>query len=770
MADISLVVEVKQKGVVNAVKGTKALEGNVKLLSDSFKKGDLSQRQYYKGISQLAQAANKSESELRKYANELRKIEKASANAKVAAKAEATAVKAYAQARREATEANARFNAKAKEATAVAKANALEEERLKNKFVEGYTAMNIYTKELNDLAAARKGDLITTDQQKAAVAELNAQMEAGTGVFANAATGMQIVGKGANRTGVLAQQAGYQFGDFAVQVQSGTNPMIAFGQQATQLIGTFSMLAKSTKAIVAFSALGVIVPVITAIAGAFMRTAKGADEASNSVETLEDKIKSLDSTVQDWLTTRRAASMGITVQELLGTQNVQDAQKAVDDARTALNNLLAQTPQNNAGGFSPRAGVEVRLADDLADLFEKQADAKQKLLDAERLLADLERKNAVERFSNFREEAYELSRQLQLQQDIAKFGSDSAQVRATELKNSIDSYNRQIQAQVRSNDLTQTQADILIKLNSELLTSQDSYDTMVRNQEILKEGAQGFLSIWTSITSKIKEAVAAMPTMEPSVAGGRGVSPGATAEGINRYNFAAQLASLETDGKTTSAASGSTGGSASTLSTAAADSLRTYKEALKEVMALEAERTALVEPMARAFTDGFTSMVDGTMKVKDAFKAMALDIVKHLWKIFVVEQMVNSITGAFGIGGGSGMTSIPRNNPLAGLSGAQMLPSFAGGGYTGDGSRSGGMDGQGGYLAMLHPRETVVDHTKNQPTGDTINVVQNFNFQANGDDSVKKLIAQAAPKIAQMTKSSLLDDRRRGGATKAAFG
>jgi hypothetical protein len=47
---------------------------------------------------------------------------------------------------------------------------------------------------------------------------------------------------------------------------------------------------------------------------------------------------------------------------------------------------------------------------------------------------------------------------------------------------------------------------------------------------------------------------------------------------------------------------------------------------------------------------------------------------------------------------------------------------------------------------------------------------QNFNFQANGDDSVKKLIQQAAPQIAQMTKSSMLNDRRRGGQTKAAFG
>jgi hypothetical protein len=37
---------------------------------------------------------------------------------------------------------------------------------------------------------------------------------------------------------------------------------------------------------------------------------------------------------------------------------------------------------------------------------------------------------------------------------------------------------------------------------------------------------------------------------------------------------------------------------------------------------------------------------------------------------------------------------------------------FEGGGYTGDGSRAGGMDGKGGFLAMMHPQETVIDHTK----------------------------------------------------------
>ena len=40
------------------------------------------------------------------------------------------------------------------------------------------------------------------------------------------------------------------------------------------------------------------------------------------------------------------------------------------------------------------------------------------------------------------------------------------------------------------------------------------------------------------------------------------------------------------------------------------------------------------------------------------------------------------------------------------------IPSFEGGGPTGSGSRSGGVDGRGGFLSILHPDETVIDHTR----------------------------------------------------------
>lgn len=50
------------------------------------------------------------------------------------------------------------------------------------------------------------------------------------------------------------------------------------------------------------------------------------------------------------------------------------------------------------------------------------------------------------------------------------------------------------------------------------------------------------------------------------------------------------------------------------------------------------------------------------------------------------------------------------------------LASFDGGGYTWDGPRTGGLDGKGGQLAMLHPQETVVDHTKGQSLGSSVTV------------------------------------------------
>lgn len=57
-------------------------------------------------------------------------------------------------------------------------------------------------------------------------------------------------------------------------------------------------------------------------------------------------------------------------------------------------------------------------------------------------------------------------------------------------------------------------------------------------------------------------------------------------------------------------------------------------------------------------------------------------------------------------------------------------PSFLGGGYTGTGSRTGGLDGRGGFMAMVHPDEKVVD-LKKEGAGMVVNIYNNAGVEVN---------------------------------------
>ena len=69
----------------------------------------------------------------------------------------------------------------------------------------------------------------------------------------------------------------------------------------------------------------------------------------------------------------------------------------------------------------------------------------------------------------------------------------------------------------------------------------------------------------------------------------------------------------------------------------------------------------------------------------------------------------------------SGMVKAMGYASAAAIAG-QAIGSFEGGGFTGMGSRTGGVDGKGGFAAILHPNETVIDHTKGQGSGTNVTV------------------------------------------------
>jgi hypothetical protein len=82
--------------------------------------------------------------------------------------------------------------------------------------------------------------------------------------------------------------------------------------------------------------------------------------------------------------------------------------------------------------------------------------------------------------------------------------------------------------------------------------------------------------------------------------------------------------------------------------------------------------------------------------------------------------------------------------------------SFEGGGFTGFGARAGGVDGKGGFPAILHPNETVIDHTQGQSAGANVS----FNIQANDTVGFDELLVNRRGLIVSMINEALQDQGR----------
>ena len=94
-------------------------------------------------------------------------------------------------------------------------------------------------------------------------------------------------------------------------------------------------------------------------------------------------------------------------------------------------------------------------------------------------------------------------------------------------------------------------------------------------------------------------------------------------------------------------------------------------------------------------------------------------------------------------------------------------PSFDGGGYTGNGSRTGGLDGKGGFWAMMHPQETVIDHTKSGGKGlsfgGSSNVTVNVSLIETSDTSKQGTTQQSTSDDGSVQISVFVSDIRSEG-------
>lgn len=193
-------------------------------------------------------------------------------------------------------------------------------ERLKLKYDSAYAASALFEKQQKELNfamlnGAGNADTLRNEMDKlqAEYAAFNAGSKEMTNRFVQQNAVVAASRQGVNKWGLLVQQSGYQVGDFLVQIQSGTNAFVAFGQQATQLVGILPMFASEIGiSAIALSGitlgLSIAIPLVTAIGAAFMRTAK---DAESSVKTIDDVIKSLNSELENLKTRVSEAKFGV---------------------------------------------------------------------------------------------------------------------------------------------------------------------------------------------------------------------------------------------------------------------------------------------------------------------------------------------------------------------------------------------------------------------------------------------------------------------------
>lgn len=168
----------------------------------------------------------------------------------------------------------------------------------------------------------------------------------------------------------------------------------------------------------------------------------------------------------------------------------------------------------------------------------------------------------------------------------------------------------------------------------------------------------------------------------------------------------------------------------------------------------EAAQTAMLnlqlsagESMAASAADSFKSVLG---EQSTAYKAMfavqkAFSIAQSMMAIKTGIAQAWSLGWPAGIGAAA--TVVAATGSIISDITSIASPSFDGGGYTGNGSRSGGLDGKGGFWAMMHPQETVIDHTKSGPSvssgaSNSGNVTVNVSLNETSDTSQQGTTSQ----------------------------
>lgn len=769
--------------------------------------------------------------------------------------------------------------AQAKKRQKAAQEDRKETERLTQAYAPARVAADLYQKKVREIQQAEKRNIITKKEAQQALSLLTKEyydFTQGVATGGNQFAKFNVETYRANQrikrfTSTGLQQAGYQFGDFAVQVQSGTNVAVAFGQQMSQLLGIFG----ATGAIA-----GAGVAIATAFIAPLIDAKKEAEGLNINIDGVFNTLEENQSAVKELLEIslvgplEQARLKAVAVLEAFRQIDLRDTKIAVSrDIQDILNGLeeLSKDSEkvSTATGFfgigaetegrrtaaaaikedldalivsigqaaiGPAEDLPKKLTESFLEL-EKSGLATEKILKSFKELlqssgafaayteeirkaqeasaeAARERKKEEEKFiqtaiSNRKreeKEAQKLTETEKLRRKISQERLESARkaegvlerVRLQRLKKLQAEEEKKEELRLQNAELAAQQEFALrFKNESDLLQQkvEVSKDLLKVIDEDSKEAAARIKANFESQDFLFKvrfadETGLFQQPVKPAKDAGKGATDAQEkarkeaekqAERVRNY-----IKSLENQFEIEESLIGIFGEQRDLQEAliqarqeygdiATAAQMKTIEGYIQETHALEQQQKALEkakqqqeqlkEAIVGSMENAFMSIVDGTKTVEDAFRTMAADIIKELYRVLVVKKTVEAITAVLPFAKGGV------------ISNGNVVP-YANGGVVGSptyfpmsGGRTGLM-GEAGPEAIMPLKRGKNGKlgVESSGQGDNIVVNQSFNFQANGDDSVKRIIAKEAPKIAHMTQQQIMDSRRRGGQMKAVFG
>lgn len=471
------------------------------------------------------------------------------------------------------------------------------------------------------------------------------------------------------------QQVGYQVQDFAVQVQGGTNALVALGQQGSQLLGIFG-----PKGAIA----GMILAIGTGLAGAFLAAKAATDKTEDATKLYKDALDGLkSSTASLTLENYMLANSYKTVEIAAAKRAIAALKEARGKAAEKRRADIAADP------MLADAGIEVdpnKIKTQYGGLYGPTYGEAIDTLN--KAIAEAESQLIIK-------ESFEAKKTAQEQLEFA-----------TKLKEA--NLDRAMTAMMSAN-----------ASREELFILKQSNEAEALRKKLRDEGLD---------VSK-GQAKAAIDALESAH----------TLELAEFRRLEAIKAVEEADRKRE-------------------QNNRDFQknEALRIQGLVEKYKQyqGLVNDISNSVESGLMSIVERTKTVEEAFRDMAADIIRQLYRVLVVQQMVGSFNAA----------EPEKSSGLAGFLGGMFKPRAKGGPVTA---------GQP-YLVGERGPELFVPSSNggvvaNDKMGGGVTVVQNLNISTGVSQTVRAEIRNLMPQIAETAKSAVVDSKRRGGNYGKAF-